>query len=73
MSCYFTDRPVRNLAEVKATNITLFKRFFSGMLRNGVYIAPSAYEALFVSLAHSREDIEKTIEIVHKVFGNIRR
>ena len=73
MSCYFTDRPVRNLADVKATNITLFKRFFSGLLRQGVYIAPSAYEALFVSLAHGPADIEKTVEIVHKVFQDIRR
>jgi glutamate-1-semialdehyde 2,1-aminomutase len=73
MSCYFTDRPVRNLADVKATDITLFTRFVSGLLRKGVYIAPSAYEALFVSLAHGPADIEKTVEIVHKVFEDIRR
>ncbi|NLH16637.1 MAG: glutamate-1-semialdehyde 2,1-aminomutase [Phycisphaerae bacterium] len=73
MSCYFTDRPVRNLTDVKSTEIAMFKRFFSGLLRNGVYIAPSAYEALFVSLAHSPEDIHKTIEIICKVFQSIRR
>ncbi len=73
LSCYFTERTIRNLADVKSTDIAMFKRFFSGLLRNGVYIAPSAYEALFVSLAHRSEDIDETIEIIRKVFENIRR
>jgi glutamate-1-semialdehyde 2,1-aminomutase len=62
LSCFFTDRPVRNFEDVKSTNIRQFKTFFAEMLTRGIYIAPSAYEAMFVSLAHSKADIEKTIE-----------
>ena len=62
MSCFFTDKPVRNFAGVQSTNIKRFKKFFAEMLEQGIYLAPSAYEAMFVSLAHSKADIEKTIE-----------
>jgi len=72
LSCFFTDRPVRNFEDVKATNIRKFKTFFSEMLARGVYIAPSAYEAMFVSLAHSKSDVEKTIEVAQKGFQKIR-
>ena len=68
MSCFFTDKPVRNFADVQATNIKQFKRFFTEMLKQGVYLAPSAYEAMFISLAHSRQDIEKTIKAAAKSF-----
>ena len=62
LSCFFTDRPIRNFEDVKSTNIRQFKTFFAEMLSRGIYIAPSAYEAMFVSLAHTKQDIEKTIE-----------
>ncbi|MBL7152949.1 MAG: glutamate-1-semialdehyde 2,1-aminomutase [Phycisphaerae bacterium] len=62
MSCFFTDKPVRNFADVQATDIDRFKRYFTAMLNQGIYLAPSAYEAMFVSLAHTGEDIERTIE-----------
>jgi glutamate-1-semialdehyde 2,1-aminomutase len=68
MSCFFTDKPVRNFADVQATNIKQFKRFFAEMLRQGVYLAPSAYEAMFVSLAHTKQDIEKTIKAAQNAF-----
>jgi len=72
MSCFFTDRPVRNFADVQSTNIKQFKRFFAEMLEQGVYLAPSAYEAMFVSLAHSQEDIEKTIEAAQNSFLKVK-
>ena len=62
MSCFFTDRPVRNFADVQSTDIRRFKKFFAEMLRHGIYLAPSAYEAMFISLAHSEGDIKRTIE-----------
>ena len=62
MSCFFTDRPVRNFDDVRATDVALFKRYFAAMLRRGIYLAPSAFEAMFVSLAHTDEDIERTIQ-----------
>ena len=72
MSCFFTDRPVRNFDDVQSTNIKQFKRFFAEMLNQGIYLAPSAYEAMFVSLAHSQQDIEKTIEAAEKSFHKIK-
>jgi len=71
MSCFFTERKVRNFADVQSTNIKRFKRFFAEMLEQDIYLAPSAYEAMFVSLAHSKDDIEKTIEAARISFGKI--
>lgn len=68
LSCFFTDRPVRNFEDVSSTDIHQFKKFFAQMLAGGIYIAPSAYEAMFVSLAHSKKDIEKTIEAAKAAF-----
>jgi glutamate-1-semialdehyde 2,1-aminomutase len=68
MSCFFTDRPVRNFADVQTTDIARFKRFFSAMLERSVYLAPSAYEAMFVSLAHTEEDIERTVRAAGESF-----
>jgi len=72
MSCFFTDRRVRNFADVRSTNIKMFKKFFTEMLKQGIYLAPSAYEAMFVSLAHTRQDIEKTIEAAKNSFVRIK-
>jgi glutamate-1-semialdehyde 2,1-aminomutase len=80
MSCFFTPAVllrkieaagVRNFADVQSTDIKQFKRFFAEMLRLGIYLAPSAYEAMFVSLAHTKQDIEKTIKAAKKAFHNI--
>ena len=49
------------------TNMKLFNKFFAFMLDNGVYLAPSAYEAGFISIAHSDKDIQKTIDLA-KIF-----
>ena len=68
LSCFFTDRPVNNFEDVQSTDIHQFKKFFAEMLTQGIYIAPSAYEAMFVSLAHSKKDIEKTIEAAKVAF-----
>jgi len=70
-SCFFTDQPVRTFADVQSTDIRSFKKFFAGMLGRGIYLAPSAYEAMFVSLAHSTEDIERTIEAAGASFREI--
>jgi len=72
MSCFFTDRPVRNFADVQATDIGKFKRYFAAMLNRGIYLAPSAYEAMFISLAHSSQDIEKTVEAARNAFAQIK-
>jgi len=71
LSCFFTDRPVQTFADVQSTKIRQFKKFFAGMLGRGIYLAPSAYEAMFVSLAHSADDIERTIEAARDSFREI--
>jgi len=71
LSCFFTDRPVQSFADVQSANIQRFKKFFAGMLKRGIYLAPSAYEAMFVSLAHNKTDIEKTIEAARGSFREI--
>ena len=68
----FTDAsPVRSYAQVAAADIERFKAFFHGMLAEGVYLAPSAFEAGFVSAAHSDDDLDETIAAAEKVFGNL--
>lgn len=58
---FFTDKKVTCEAEAKQCRIDLFKVFFHRMLNEGIYLAPSAFEAGFMSLAHSDKDIEQTI------------
>jgi glutamate-1-semialdehyde 2,1-aminomutase len=71
MSCFFTDKKVLNFADVQSTDIQTWKRFFIEMLNQGIYLAPSAYEAMFISLAHSSADIEKTIDTARVSFDKI--
>ena len=65
----FTDAgPVRSYAQVAAADVGRFTKFFHGMLAEGVYLAPSAFEAGFVSAAHSDDDLDETIAAASKVF-----
>ncbi len=72
MSCFFTDKTVKNLNDVKNTNKEHFKMFFQEMLKQGIYLAPSQFEAMFISLAHSKQDIQKTIEAAKNSFKKIK-
>jgi len=62
MTMFFTDGPVKDYASAKKSDAKMYAAFFQAMLERGVFIAPSQFEALFVSAAHSDADIEKTIE-----------
>jgi glutamate-1-semialdehyde 2,1-aminomutase len=69
---FFTDAErVTNFAQVTACDLDRFKRFFHGMLDEGVYLAPSAFEAGFVSIAHSDEDIAATLDAAERVFARL--
>lgn len=69
---FFTDAvKVTNFAETTACDQERFKKFFHGMLNEGVYLAPSAYEAGFVSIAHTDEDLNNSIEAAAKVFKTL--
>ena len=61
-SLFFTAEPVTDFERAKASDATMFKRYYTSMLQSGIYLAPSPYEATFLSTAHSEEIIEKTIE-----------
>ncbi|MGB5512853.1 MAG: glutamate-1-semialdehyde 2,1-aminomutase [Woeseiaceae bacterium] len=65
---FTADGPVRSYAQVAAADIERFKRFFHGMLAEGVYLAPSAFEAGFVSAAHGDAEIDTTLAAARKVF-----
>jgi glutamate-1-semialdehyde 2,1-aminomutase len=68
----FTDAgPVRSFAQVAAADVERFRTFFHGMLDEGVYLAPSAFEAGFVSAAHGEREIEQTLDAARKVFGTL--
>ena len=58
---YFTEGPVWNLADAMRSDRERFKRFFHGMLEAGVYLAPSQFEAGFLSTAHTERDLENTV------------
>ncbi|KPK91397.1 glutamate-1-semialdehyde aminotransferase [bacterium SM23_31] len=63
MMCrFFTDKPVTGLDSAMTSDTELFAEYFKAMLSEGIYMAPSQFEAGFVSTAHTAEDIEKTIE-----------
>jgi glutamate-1-semialdehyde 2,1-aminomutase len=68
---YFTDKPVRNLDEAMKSDREKFARYFHGMLAEGVYFAPSQFEAGFISTAHSAEDIARTVASAAKVLKQI--
>lgn len=60
---FFTDRPVTNYAEAKTSDTKKFGEYFSYMIKNGVYLAPSQFEAMFLSAAMTEEELANTLEI----------
>jgi glutamate-1-semialdehyde 2,1-aminomutase len=68
---YFRETPPVSYAEVMQCDKEAFNRFFHGMLSRGIYLAPSAYEAGFVSSAHGPAEVGKTIAAAKSVFGDL--
>ena len=68
---YLTEGPIRNFEEAKSTNSELFGKLHRAMLERGVYLAPSAFEAGFTSLAHSEDDIDATLKAFQESFSEI--
>ena len=64
---YFTSEPVHNVADAMRSDRERFKKYFHGMLAEGIYLAPSQFEAGFLSTAHSEADIKKTVKAAAKV------
>jgi glutamate-1-semialdehyde 2,1-aminomutase len=69
---FFTDAPtVTCYQDVMGCDVERFKRFFHLMLDEGVYLAPSAFEAGFMSVAHSDEDIQRTVDAARRCFAKL--
>ncbi|AKP46160.1 MULTISPECIES: glutamate-1-semialdehyde 2,1-aminomutase [Bacillus] len=68
LTVYFTDEKVENYTQAQASDGERFARFFKLMLHQGINLAPSKYEAWFITLAHTEEDIRTTIQAVERAF-----
>lgn len=71
MTSFFHEGEVRDYTTALECDTKAFARFFHGMLASGIYLAPSQFEAAFVSLAHSDEDIARTVEVAAKVMATL--
>ena len=71
MSVFFTDNPINSYKEVVTCDTDKFADYFNHMLTHGIYVAPSQFEAMFVSVAHSADVIEQTVDVVAKYGKNV--
>ncbi|UCD88348.1 MAG: glutamate-1-semialdehyde 2,1-aminomutase [Desulfobacterales bacterium] len=72
MGLFFTEERVSDFPGAQKSDLAMFAKYFRGMLERGIYIAPSQYEALFVSSAHNEGDIQATILAAQEVFGTLQ-
>ena len=70
---FFHPGPVRSFADARKADAERFRRFFAAMLERGIYLAPSPFEAAFVSIAHAPADIEETLEAARFAFKRVAR
>jgi glutamate-1-semialdehyde 2,1-aminomutase len=70
-SLFFTEGPVTDWPSAAAADRDRYGRFFHGMLNRGIYLAPSPFEAWFVSAAHSDDDIERTLTAAREVMETL--
>ena len=68
---FFAEKPVRNYQDAAESDQDRFRKFFMGMLKEGIYLAPSAFESGFISMAHTEEDLEKTATACRKVMATL--
>ena len=71
LTAFFLGDAVTSFEGARAADTGRYRRFFRGMLEGGVYLPPSQFEALFLSLAHSQEDIEATIRAAAGAFSGL--
>ena len=71
LTAFFTDREVVDYESAVSSDTTIYASFFSGMLERGIYLAPSQFEAAFVSLAHTDDDIAATLKTAEEVLEQI--
>jgi glutamate-1-semialdehyde 2,1-aminomutase len=71
LTAFFTADVIRDYTGVRTADTALYARFFNAMLARGVYLAPSQFEAAFVSLAHTEEHIDATIAAADEALADI--
>jgi glutamate-1-semialdehyde 2,1-aminomutase len=71
LGLFFADQPVSNYAEAQKSDVAMFTRYYKEMLQRGIYLAPSQYEAAFVSSAHSEADVQTTVQAAGQVFEQL--
>ncbi|PLX53204.1 MAG: glutamate-1-semialdehyde-2,1-aminomutase [Desulfobacteraceae bacterium] len=71
LGLFFTDKEVMNFEDAKTSDLKMFSDYYKGMLQEGIYLAPSQFEALFVSAAHDTAHIDKTIQAAEKVMKRL--
>lgn len=71
VSFFFTEGPVTNFAEASRSDVQRFARYFQLMLAEGIYLPPSQFEGMFISIVHSKEDLDKTIAAHDKALAII--
>ena len=70
-SMFFTDQDIIDFESVKSSNTDFFQSYFTALLEEGVYIAPSQFEAGFMSAVHTDEEIEQTIEANYRALKTV--
>jgi glutamate-1-semialdehyde 2,1-aminomutase len=70
LGLFLTDRKVENFDDAKTSDLNKFAKYYREMLARGIYLAPSQFEALFVSVAHSDQDIDDTVAAAEEVFAS---
>ncbi len=73
LQIFFTDRPVVDYSTAKAADSAKFKKLFGGLLKHGVFVAPSQFETVFLSSAHSDEDIKKAISAYERALKTVKK
>lgn len=73
MSVFFTKRKVTNYEDAMSSDTKLFAKYFNFMLSHGIYVVPSQFEAMFLSVCHSDKDIQKTCDVVSEFFESMRK
>ncbi|GIX46846.1 MAG: hypothetical protein KatS3mg131_1057 [Candidatus Tectimicrobiota bacterium] len=68
---FFSAKPVHNFEDAQGCDLNAFRRYFAAMLRAGIYLAPSQFEAGFLSTAHTDEDIETTVRALDQALQSL--
>ena len=70
---FFTSTPVTDFESAQTSNLEQFATYYRSMIESGVFLPPSQFEGLFLSTAHTDEDIDHTIAAVHTAFKQIKQ